>query len=322
LSGQTDSGCSKRTVADVSAVADPNTGVAVYDSYGSGGANWFVFGGTSVASPIIASTYALGGNTAAASSPSSLYSKSASLFDVTSGNNGSCSGSYLCTATVGYDGPTGLGTPNGTGAFGGTSTAAPTSTSTTTTSTTSPSTTSTTATTTPSSTTTSTSTTSTTAPPSGGQLVSNGGFETGAFSPWITGGGAPTPVLVASGAHTGTYSARLGTPSGTQPRGDSSVYETVTVPSSASKATLSFWYWPASNDNVFFDWQTAQIRDTSGRNLAQIFKTASNARTWTLRTFDLTAYRGKTIQLWFNVHEDGFGGLTEMFLDDVAVNWS
>ena len=60
---QHDAGCSKRTVADVSAVADPNTGVAVYDSYGSaGGANWYVFGGTSVSSPIIASVYALAGN--------------------------------------------------------------------------------------------------------------------------------------------------------------------------------------------------------------------------------------------------------------------
>ena len=45
------------TIADVSAVADPATGVAVYDSYGSGG--WTVFGGTSVASPIIGAMYAL-----------------------------------------------------------------------------------------------------------------------------------------------------------------------------------------------------------------------------------------------------------------------
>ena len=40
------------------------------------------------------------------------YSHSGSLFDVTSGSNGSC-GSYLCTGGTGFDGPTGLGTPNG-----------------------------------------------------------------------------------------------------------------------------------------------------------------------------------------------------------------
>jgi hypothetical protein len=50
-------------------------------------------------------------------SPAYAYTHPTSLFDVTSGNNGNCGGSYLCTAGPGYDGPTGLGTPNGTGAF-------------------------------------------------------------------------------------------------------------------------------------------------------------------------------------------------------------
>ena len=112
---QHDSGCSRRTVADVSAVADPNTGVSVYDTYNTSG--WLVFGGTSVASPIIASVYALAGNEATVTYGSYPYSHTTSLFDVTSGSNGSCGGSYLCTATGGYDGPTGLGTPNGSGGF-------------------------------------------------------------------------------------------------------------------------------------------------------------------------------------------------------------
>ncbi len=115
---QTDSGCSKRTVADVSAVADPNTGVSVYDSYTYQGlSGWLVFGGTSVSSPIIASVYALAGNAASITYGSYPYSHRGSLNDVTSGSNGSCSPSYLCTAGSGYDGPTGLGTPNGIGAF-------------------------------------------------------------------------------------------------------------------------------------------------------------------------------------------------------------
>jgi subtilase family serine protease len=112
-SWQKDTGCSMRTVADVSAVADPNTGVAVYETFRHRG-GWQVFGGTSVASPIVASVYALAGRNLAPSAP---YAQPASLFDVTSGSNGSCSGSYLCTAGAGYDGPTGLGTPDGTGAF-------------------------------------------------------------------------------------------------------------------------------------------------------------------------------------------------------------
>lgn len=115
-SWQSDSGCARRTVADVSAVANPSTGVSVYDTYGQG-SGWMVFGGTSVASPIIASVYGLAGNASSVNAASSLYSHTGSLYDVTSGSNGSCGGSYLCTAGTGYDGPTGLGAPNGTGAF-------------------------------------------------------------------------------------------------------------------------------------------------------------------------------------------------------------
>ena len=108
--------CTRRAVADVSAVADPNTGVAVYDSYqGVGG--WLVFGGTSVASPLIASVYALAGNAAALKYGSYPYSHTSALNDVTSGSNGSCGTSVLCNATPRWDGPTGLGTPNGLGGF-------------------------------------------------------------------------------------------------------------------------------------------------------------------------------------------------------------
>lgn len=117
-SWQTDPNCAKRTVGDVAAVADPNTGVAVYDSYAyQGYKGWLVFGGTSVSSPIIASVYALAGNTQSLNDASYIYSHTSSLNDVTSGSNGSCGGTYLCTGETGYDGPTGWGTPNGTGAF-------------------------------------------------------------------------------------------------------------------------------------------------------------------------------------------------------------
>jgi len=114
-SWQTDSGCAQRTVADVSADADPNTGVAVYDTYRVGG--WLVFGGTSVAAPIVAGVYALAGNASSVLYGSYPYSHTPSLNDVLSGANGSCGGSYLCTAGPGFDGPTGLGTPNGVAAF-------------------------------------------------------------------------------------------------------------------------------------------------------------------------------------------------------------
>jgi hypothetical protein len=108
--------CSKRAIADVSAVADPATGVAVYQTYG--GSGWTIYGGTSAAAPIIASVYALAGTPAATAQPVTFpYAGSAALWDVTSGNTGTCSPAALCTAGAGWDGPTGLGTPNGVAAF-------------------------------------------------------------------------------------------------------------------------------------------------------------------------------------------------------------
>ncbi|MGW5608906.1 putative Ig domain-containing protein [Streptomyces sp. NPDC003753] len=115
-SWQTDTGCSKRMEADVSAVADPATGVAVYDTYG--GSGWAVYGGTSASAPIIAGVYALAGTPGSSDYPAKYpYSHTSNLYDVTSGSNGSCSTSYFCTAGTGYDGPTGWGTPHGTTAF-------------------------------------------------------------------------------------------------------------------------------------------------------------------------------------------------------------
>jgi subtilase family serine protease len=116
-SWQTDAGCAKRTVADVSADADPNSGASVYDSYGyQGQKGWFQVGGTSLSAPLIAGVYALAGNGSSTTYGSYPYAHTSSLFDVTSGSNGNC-GTYLCNGGPGYDGPSGLGTPNGTGGF-------------------------------------------------------------------------------------------------------------------------------------------------------------------------------------------------------------
>jgi hypothetical protein len=123
---QTGTGCATKAVADVSAVADPSTGVAVYGppppttGGTTGGASvWEAFGGTSAASPLIAGIYALAGAPAPNTYPASYpWAHPSALNDITTGANaGSCSPSQSCTAGPGYDGPTGLGTPDGVAAF-------------------------------------------------------------------------------------------------------------------------------------------------------------------------------------------------------------
>jgi IPT/TIG domain-containing protein len=115
---------SGRSVADVGAIANPYTGVNIYDStlnpsgYPTG---WGVWGGTSLASPVVAAEFGLAGGAHGVEFPSqTLYShigESGALYDVTSGHNGSCTGASSCQARAGYDGPTGVGSPVGLSAF-------------------------------------------------------------------------------------------------------------------------------------------------------------------------------------------------------------
>jgi subtilase family serine protease len=110
--------CAQRVDNDVAADADPNTGAAVYDTT-NGNGGWNEVGGTSESSPMIAAVFALAGNNGNGgnNAADSIYTHTSNLYDVTSGSNGSCGSSILCTAKTGYDGPTGWGTPDGLTAF-------------------------------------------------------------------------------------------------------------------------------------------------------------------------------------------------------------
>lgn len=107
--------CTGRAYADISADADPSTGLNTYDS-GSGG--WLQIGGTSLATPLIAAYYAVTG--ADASSPAWEYANAALLNDPSSGSNGTCASTllFICNAGAGYDGPTGVGSISGAVAVG------------------------------------------------------------------------------------------------------------------------------------------------------------------------------------------------------------
>jgi len=113
-SWQTSTACAMRMASDVSAVGDPNTGLAVYNN-----GQWQVVGGTSAASPLVAGIYALTKNGGATAQ--FAYQNAAAFYDVTSGTNGTCT-APLCKSAAGWDGPTGVGTPNGAmlAALGGT----------------------------------------------------------------------------------------------------------------------------------------------------------------------------------------------------------
>ncbi|HEX9086497.1 MAG TPA: fibronectin type III domain-containing protein [Arthrobacter sp.] len=144
-----------------------------------------------------------------------------------------------------------------------------------------------------------------------GLTVINGSFENG-MTGWTTGGS--TQATAVAGGHSGNYSALVGNVAST----DGSVSQTVQVASSGT-STLSFWYSPRSGEpSCGCDWAEAQIRDSSGAVLQNIFKGNADTPSWINKTVDLTPYRGQAVTFWFNVHNDS-GILTSAYLDDVVV---
>src|SRR5262249_4769716 len=143
--------------------------------------------------------------------------------------------------------------------------------------------------------------------------ITNGGFETGDLTGWTIGDVNPSPVIDGTVAHSGTFSALLGTNAGPEPLGDGSLYQTIPVP--AAGAVLTFWYQTFTTDSIAFDWQDAYIQDSNGVILSTIFHVCQTAP-WTQATVDLLPYAGQTIRIAFLVHQDGFGDDTSMNVDD------
>lgn len=148
------------------------------------------------------------------------------------------------------------------------------------------------------------------------QQISNGDFETGFFPTWIIRDNTPTPIVSTLSAHTGVYSAFLGNLPGSEPFGDASIYQEVTIPSNGG--TLSYWYQPYTEDAIFFDWQDAYVTDLNGNILATIMHVC-NTSGWTNVTYDMSAFAGQTVRIEFLVHQDGFGDVTNMYVDDVTL---
>ncbi len=118
---QKDRHCQMRTVSDISAVADPQTGVAVYDSWENPFGQepgWIILGGTSASAPLVAGMIGAAG-AGKTYRTGKAYGRTQWVNDVVGGSNGFCGGDYLCKGVVGYDAPSGVGTPNGLRVFTG-----------------------------------------------------------------------------------------------------------------------------------------------------------------------------------------------------------
>lgn len=157
-----------------------------------------------------------------------------------------------------------------------------------------------------------------TGPPSATNLIQNGGFE--ASGNW-TYTGSSLPVRTTTRAHSGSYALQVGASSGQQ--GDSTAYQTLTIPSTVTSATLDFYYWPTTNDSSSYASQEADIANNGGQVVQQLFKKTTNDRAWLHLSFDLSKYAGQTIGIQFLDHETSNGSssyYSYMYVDDVVLS--
>jgi photosystem II stability/assembly factor-like uncharacterized protein len=172
------------------------------------------------------------------------------------------------------------------------------------------------------------------------QLIVNGGMEEDLA--WIMPATPATAAYSTAQAHTGERSVRIGIISGTNREAYSSVYQQVTIPAHTITATLTFWLYPVSTGTLLLpdsveilpgvatgqlpavaaanDAQYALILDQNGNTLETLLWTRRNSQTWESYTFDLSGYIGQTIRILFGVYNNGSGGITGIYLDDVSLD--
>jgi len=151
-------------------------------------------------------------------------------------------------------------------------------------------------------------------------VVQNPGFETGSLSPWTSCGSVSDASVTTAKAHSGSYSALIGTTSKPEINGTAGLCQTVTVPASG---TLTFWVYEGTTDSISYVDQEADVENTSGTVLTQLYKEAATTNGWEEKSFSLSSYAGQTVVLYFGVKGNGYSkDYVYMYLDDVSLTGS
>ena len=157
-------------------------------------------------------------------------------------------------------------------------------------------------------------------------LLLNSDFE--GVGGWSPGENALLPQLTTNQPYNGVRAMQLGNPPGVyngQIASYSSIQQQVTIPADASNAILRWWHWDGSEEPPYgapsseADRQDVVLLRPNGDVLALLQRVRRNEGTWLPSAIDLSAFRGQSVTLYFNVYNDGQGGRTWSYLDEVRL---
>jgi hypothetical protein len=115
------------------------------------------------------------------------------------------------------------------------------------------------------------------------------------------------------------------------------VLQQVTIPASATQATLEFWLFTQSSSPPYVtsfdsdidlspmsadiddDRQVVLIVDNNLNELGRLVATRLNEQYWKFESHDLMAFKGQTVNVYFGSNNNGAGGVTAMYVDDVSL---
>ena len=149
------------------------------------------------------------------------------------------------------------------------------------------------------------------------QLVVDGSFEFG--DAWILGRTSLVPEYAAGQGLTGGTALALGAWRGVNLQSFSSARQTLTLPADAEQAFLTAWVYAMTSGDASTDYMELVLLSPEGRILEKPWVSRDDDRVWKRLSFDLTRWRGQTIQVYFNVYNDGAGGTAALLLDDVSI---
>ena len=157
-------------------------------------------------------------------------------------------------------------------------------------------------------------------PDSCSELLINGGFEVAELHWSLLSGTSVPPSYSTARVFAGDRSLRLGIIDSANLDASNGIYQDVRLPDSAERFVLSFHHWPVHEDTPGSDVQLLNIYDAAtGVRLSQPWSQLSNQQTWNFYQVDLTHFKGRALRIEFGVVNDGSGGRTALYLDDVSL---